>query len=68
MSYTPDSTTEFIASTDKNVEYYINVLVDDEISEEVLESQGVNPLAVTTNASRIKLSRDIYSTENEEPC
>jgi len=68
MSYTPSSRTEFIASTDKNIEYYINVLVDDEISEELLEDLGINPLAITTNASRVKLSRDIYSTENEEPC
>jgi len=68
MSYTPSSRTEFIASTDKNIEYYINVLVDDEISEELLEDLGVNPLAVTTNANRVRLNRDIYSTENEEPC
>ena len=68
VSYTPSSRTEFISSTDKNIEYYINVLVDDEISEDLLEDLGINPLAVTTNANRVRLNRDIYSTENEEPC
>ena len=68
MSYTPASTTEFIASTDKNIEYYINVLVDEEVPPDVLEDLGINPRALTTNASRLKLNRDLYSTENEEPC
>ena len=68
MSYTPASTTEFIASTDKNIEYYINVLVDEEVPPDVLEDLDINPRALTTNASRLKLNRDIYSTENEEPC
>ena len=68
ISYTPESETEFISSTINNVEYYMNVLVDNEIPREVIEELGISDKAITTNANRLKLNRDLYSTENEEPC
>ena len=68
MSYTPESETEFVASTKDNVEYFMNILVDDEIPREVIEELNISDAAVTTNANRLKLNRDLYSTENEEPC
>jgi hypothetical protein len=67
-SYTPESETEFISSTINNVEYYMNILVDNEIPREVIEELGISDKAITTNANRLKLNRDLYSTENEEPC
>ena len=46
----------------------MNVLFDSEIPLEVIQELNINDSAITTNASRIKLNRDLYSTENEEPC
>jgi len=51
-----------------NVEYYMNILVDEEIPDTILESLNIADKAVTTNASRLRLNRDIYTTEDEEPC
>ncbi len=51
-----------------NVEYYINVLVDEQIPEEVLNSIGISEKAIVTNSSRLRLNQDIYTTEEEEPC
>ena len=64
-----------------NVEYYFNVLVDKEIPEEVIEELNISEKALATNASRMKLNRDLYTvdqagiskpvpggTTDEEPC
>lgn len=68
MSFTAESDTEIVSSTQDNVEYFMNVLFDGEIPLEVIQELNINDSAITTNASRIKLNRDLYSTENEEPC
>tara|TARA_A100000172_G_scaffold68631_1_gene48439 strand:- start:1373 stop:2287 length:915 start_codon:yes stop_codon:yes gene_type:complete len=68
LAYTPESETEFVIPTSENVEYYMNILTDDDIPPEVIAELGISPRAVTTNASRLKLNRDLYTTENEEPC
>jgi len=68
LSATPQSDAEFIAPTQGNIEYWMNVLVDNEIPQEVIRELNINDNAVSTNASRIKLNGDLYSTENEEPC
>jgi hypothetical protein len=46
----------------------MNILTDAEIPNEIIRELNINEDAVATNASRIKLNRDLYSTENEEPC
>jgi len=68
LSATPQSDTEFIAPTQGNIEYWMNVLVDNEIPQEVIRELNINDNAISTNANRVKLNRDLYSTENEEPC
>ena len=75
-SYTPDSATQFMAplpiendlNIPGNIEYYFNVMVDEEIPDNIYDRALVNPKAVSTNAQRLKLNRDIYTTEPEEPC
>ena len=68
LSFTAESETEFVASTTQNVEFFMNILTDAEIPNEIIRELNINEDAVVTNASRIKLNRDLYSTENEEPC
>jgi hypothetical protein len=51
-----------------NVEYYMNVLVDEQIPEEILNKIGISEKAIATNSSRLRVNRDIYTTEEEEPC
>ena len=75
LTYTPESETQFIEpkrignSEDGigNVEYYMNILLDDEIPAEVLEELNIPQKAVTTNISRLRLNRNLYDAE-EEPC
>lgn len=68
LTFTPDSATQFVNSTPDNVEYFMNILVDNEIPTEIITELDINDAAVSTNASRIKLNRDLYTTDNEEPC
>ena len=67
-SFAPVSETEFILPSVKNVEYFMNILVDDEIPPDVVSELNIDDRALFSNASRLKLNRDLYSTENEEPC
>lgn len=68
MSYAVDNPTQFVPPSPNNVNYYMNLLVDNEIPQEVLDELNISGRAVATNASRLKLNRDLYTTENEEPC
>jgi hypothetical protein len=68
LSYVAESETQFIMPTTSNIEYHMNILVDNEIPEEVIKELNISPKALTTNASRLKLNRNLYSTEDEEPC
>ena len=68
LSFTPESDTEFIAPTVNNVEYFMNIVTDGDIPNEVLEELNINEDAVRVNIDRVKLNRDLYSTDNEEPC
>jgi hypothetical protein len=68
LAYTPESATEFISPSLDNVEYFMNILVDDEIPREVINELNISEKAIATNASRLRLNRDLYSTDNEEPC
>jgi len=67
-SYMIDDSTQFIQPTTNNVEYYMNLLVDNEIPSEIISELNISDKAVSTGASRLKLNRDLYTTENEEPC
>ena len=67
-AYLEDNSLQFVPPTMNNVEYYMNILVDNEIPREVLNELNITDRAVATNASRLKLNRDLYTTENEEPC
>ena len=67
-SYMIDNPTQFVEPTTNNVEYYMNLLVDNEIPLEIISELNISDKAVSTNASRLKLNRDLYTTENEEPC
>jgi len=67
-SYRVEDLMQFVEPEATNVEYYMNLLVDDEIPQEVLDELDIPDKAVVTNASRLKLNRDLYTTENEEPC
>jgi len=67
-SYMIDNPTQFVEPTTNNVEYYMNLLVDNEIPPEIISELNISDKAVSTNASRLKLNRDLYVTENEEPC
>jgi len=68
LSYTPVSEEQFVEPTRDNVEYYMNVLMDSDIPTEVLQELNISPRVVRTNASRLKLNRDLYTTQDEEPC
>ena len=68
MSYGADNDLYFVEPTSNNVNYYMNLLVDEEIPQEVLRELNISDRAVVTNASRLKLNRDLYTTQNEEPC
>ena len=63
-----DNATDFLEPTENEVEYFMNVLVDGEIPEEVRGQLGISDSVVNTNATRLRLNRDIYQTDNEEPC
>lgn len=54
--------------TTASVGYYMNVLVDNEIPPEIIEALSISDKAVSTNASRFKLNRDIYSVTDEDIC
>jgi len=68
LSYTAESDTEFVVSTVDNIEYFMNVLTDKEIPLEVYQQLNINEAAILTNATRVKFNRDLYTTDNEEPC
>ncbi len=76
LSYMPTSTSNFILphpiendlNIPGNIEYYFNIAVDDEIPDSVLAEHNITPEAIMTNASRLRLNRDIYVSEDEEPC
>tara|TARA_R110000824_G_scaffold164630_3_gene340933 strand:- start:621 stop:1550 length:930 start_codon:yes stop_codon:yes gene_type:complete len=67
-AYTAESDIEFIQPSPNNVEYYMNIMVDNEIPDGVINELGISRRALVSNADRLRLNRDIYTTENEEPC
>jgi hypothetical protein len=65
--YVDSPSADFVANTPAEVEYYINVLTDNQIPQEVLDELNISDRALNTN-SRLRLNRDLYTTDNEEPC
>ena len=68
LAYTPTDEQQFIEPTVDNVEYYMNILMDNDIPREVIEELNISDRAVRTNAARLRLNRDLYTTQDEEPC
>tara|TARA_Y100000593_G_scaffold8093_1_gene14933 strand:+ start:747 stop:1661 length:915 start_codon:yes stop_codon:yes gene_type:complete len=54
--------------TTGNVGYYINVMMDNEIPATIVESLNISNRALSTNAPRFKLNRDIYTINDEDVC
>lgn len=51
-----------------SVEYFMNVATDTEIPLGVLKRNNVDLRTVKGNVARTRLSRDLYQSDNEEPC
>jgi hypothetical protein len=66
--FTDPDTAGFGTPDSSEVEYFMNVLVDGEIPQEVRDELNISDNVVNTNAGRIRLNRDLYQTDNEEPC
>jgi len=46
----------------------MNILTDGEIPENIAASLGINNALLNGTAVRVQLNRDMYQTDNEEPC
>jgi hypothetical protein len=57
-----------IMASDTNVEYYMNLLVDAELPGDVLRTLGLNMGALNGSSVNVRLARDLYETDNEDPC
>ena len=76
LAYSPTDTKAFISprpienslNIPGNIEYYMDIFVDDEISDSTYAAHNVPSAAVMTNASRLVVNRDIYEPEPEDPC
>ena len=51
-----------------HVEYYMDILTDKEIPDSILDQLGLANSIVSRTSTRVRLIRDLYTTENEEPC
>ena len=60
---------DLIESTDTSqVEHYLNIMVDQEIPSEVLANLQITDNMIKGSSVRSNLSRNLYTTDNEEPC
>lgn len=58
-----------LQSPDSNtVEHYMNVLADEDIPSHIIEELGITRSSIFGDSVRVRLSRDLYQTDNEEPC
>jgi len=75
LSYTPSDPGSFIApmpienalNIAGNIGYYFNVMVDEEIPDSILDAAGIDEKSRRSSTSRIRVSRDIYASDEEEP-
>tara|TARA_R110000744_G_scaffold7473_1_gene25905 strand:+ start:1506 stop:2474 length:969 start_codon:yes stop_codon:yes gene_type:complete len=49
-------------------EYYMNVLADGDIPPHIIEELGITRASILGESVRVRLSKDLYQTDNEEPC
>jgi hypothetical protein len=63
-----DASQELTTLGPDSVEYFINVSTDTEIPLDVLKRNNVDLRTVKGNVARTRLARDLYESENEEPC
>ena len=57
-----------IVVSDDNVEFYMNLLVDSELPEDIIRDLGLKTGTFKGSSVRVRLTRDLYETDNEEPC
>ena len=55
-------------SNESIVENYMNIFMDDEIPENIVKDLGLGDKTLSLSARRLRLSRNLYNTINEEPC
>tara|TARA_R110002012_G_scaffold143166_3_gene301309 strand:- start:2525 stop:3538 length:1014 start_codon:yes stop_codon:yes gene_type:complete len=55
-------------TNNSQVEHYLNIMVDQEIPSEVLSSLQITDNMIKGSSVRSNLSRNLYTTDNEEPC
>lgn len=53
---------------DQKVEYYANILVDTEMPNEAIDRLNIQESTLKGTIARTQLSRNLYTSDNEEPC
>jgi len=53
---------------DQNVEFYANILVDAEMPNEAIDRLNIQESTLKGTIARTQLSRNLYTSDNEEPC
>ena len=53
---------------DQKVEFFTNILVDSEMPEEVITRLNIQESTLKGTIARTQLSRNLYTSDNEEPC
>jgi len=53
---------------DQKVEYYANILVDTEMPNEAISRLNIQESTLKGTIARTQLSRNLYTSDNEEPC
>ena len=51
-----------------DVEYYFNLYLDEEIPARIMDEIGMTPRDMASSTARYSYTRDIYVTDDEEPC
>jgi hypothetical protein len=53
---------------DQKVEFFANVFVDSEMPDEVIKRLDIKESTLKGTIARTQLSRNLYTSDNEEPC
>ena len=56
------------SSSPDTTEHYMNILADRNIPSHIIEELGITRASIYGDSVRVRLSRDLYQTDNEEPC
>lgn len=51
-----------------NVEYYFNLYLDEGLPADIQNELGLTPRDIASNGGRFKFNRDLYLSQDEEPC